>query len=376
MALFETIKVMISSRSEVNVFSPQRRLRDVRLSLADHLSGLRWRIGPANAGRDERLFDVWVHETATGLSAGRTTLQISMDEVNKANIIIVLYTGEAGSASKDEELGICHAELQAAIARRREVVYLVKLEPLCETNAEKDWVFRAFVDSLKVFRKSARSEDELKSAAVELLQSAVNDLVIKGSSTFSRSLDRGDALDWQILNLADRRQKMRAALAVAFLGEDAVWDEAAGAAEVTLPNRERLMVRFDAIPAAASQSAARELVGQPFLRDHQLSALMTKKRLDGPLHIVACHRTITESLAIKIIGTPDAIVISSQFGIYMADHLQKTQVVFLAKCADLTSIKTNVRLFYEWLIQSQEIDRVIARAKSRKRILLAVAKEL
>ena len=35
-----------------------------------------------------------------------------------------------------------------------------------------------------------------------------------------------------------------------------------------------------------------------------------------------------------MLGTPDAMSVASDFGVYAADHVQKIQVVFLAQCSD------------------------------------------
>jgi len=55
--------------------------------------------------------------------------------------------------------------------------------------------------------------------------------------------------------------------------------------------------------------------------------------------------------------------------------VQKIQIVFLAQCSDETAVALAVRRFREWLRQSGEEEKLMARAASRERILAAVARE-
>ena len=312
------------------------------------------------------------HEDETGKAAGKSTFEISLDEIDRADVVLVLYTGEAGSLSSGSSLGICHAELQAAVSRRPEIVFMVRLLPLNDASGEADKEFQKYVNGLSLFQKDASSEVQLHAVVAEMIQNVVALLAARGSTAGSRKLDRGQALQWNRLNLADRRAQMRTALArqlravpLSDAGEQPLFSIALSGIDI--------LVRLDAIPAAASEPAAREMVGQPFLRDHLYAAVLTAKNLIGPIHVVACHRTITESQAARMLGTPDSMIVASDFGIYAADHVQKIQVALLARCSDDTATAVVVRRFREWLEQSGEGKIVIERAHSRRRILEAVA---
>jgi hypothetical protein len=88
-----------------------------------------------------------------------------------------------------------------------------------------------------------------------------------------------------------------------------------------------VLIEPHAIPAAMTVPAAREMVGQPFLRDHQAADVLQDKRV-GPVHVIACHRAITEAQASRQLGFPDATIVSSPFGVYVADNVQKIQIIF------------------------------------------------
>jgi hypothetical protein len=374
----DRIKVMISSRSLSRVFDGPL-LEDVRKRLKTLLRSLRWSAGPNGpvAGRDQELFEVWIHEDDPAETADSTTFEISLREIGDADIIVVLYTGEAGSAAHDRDIGICHAELQEALQRRPEIVSLIRLEPLSTSSLDRDVRFRAFVDERFAFAKSASSEGALRQIVVELLQQRVALLIQRGARGVKARHDRGQALTWNELDLTKRQEVMREALAAA-LGGKTVAGAPANDLLVRMPllSEQEILARVDAIPAQLSVAAARERVGQPFLRDHLLAPILEQERLAGPLHVVACHGGASLAQASRIVGTPDSILVQGEFGVYAADHLQKIQLVLLAHCTDAASIAVAVRHFREWLRTSGEEERAIRRAQARQRILKAVAAEV
>lgn len=364
------IRVMVSSRSEVPAFGGRMKLGKVRRNLKAFIQGIRWDVAGTRVGADEPLFEVWIHEDEADVPGDLSTFQVSLREIGNADLILVLYTGQAGSAEPGQPLGICHAEAHEAMMRRPESVRFVQLEPLAAAATDLDRSFQAFFERMRRFARAAGSESELQAVVAELLQNAVGRQARRAAHASARSLDQGEALQWGTLNLADRQQRMREALA-RVLSAQAL----PGSGHRVQLAGEEMLVRLDAIPAAASVAAARELVGQPFLRDHRLVDPDGEDALPGPVHLIACHRGITELQAAAMLGSPDSIVIASDFGIYAADHVHKTQVFFLKKCADEGSIAVAVRLLQEWLAQSGEAPAVVERARSRSRIVAAIASE-
>lgn len=378
------IRVMISSRAMTPVFGGDT-LSSVRTRLQHTLHRIRWSTTQAPgakargiAGRDQALFDVWIHETHPGDAGDLDTLQISLREIGRADIVLVLYTGEAGSAAHEREIGICHAELLEALTRRPEIVSLVGIEPLIKAETSRDRSFQEYVNSRGLYTpQGIDSYDKLEAKVLELLQHRIAVLASRGASTGSRKRDRGEALDWNRLDLASRQQAMGEALDNELNGT-----AAKGAAlgevlrRIALPSSATIVARLDAIPAALSVAAARERVGQPFLRDHRHVGTIKALKAPGIVHIVACHRGITESQALKILGSPDAMAVSSDFGVYAADQVQQIQMIFLANCADRTATALTVRRLREWLSQSGEQARILHRAEARRRILEVIAEEL
>ena len=108
----------------------------------------------------------------------------------------------------------------------------------------------------------------------------------------------------------------------------------------------------------------RKWVGQPFLHDHELSPFLKGNR-GGPVHVIACHKTATEAQTTKLLGFPDATVVSAPFGIFVADSIQKVQFAFIVNCRDDANTRHGAQRFFEWLAQTGEETLVSERAKPR-----------
>jgi len=128
------------------------------------------------------------------------------------------------------------------------------------------------------------------------------------------------------------------------------------------------------IPDALSIANARERVGQPFLDDFRNYKKINKDSI-GPIHIIGCHKTVTESQARNILGFPDATILKDSFGIYVADNIQKIQMVFIEKCSDSTSTSMALQEFLNWLVRTNELRKFIKRAESRKKIIHIISEE-
>jgi hypothetical protein len=183
----------------------------------------------------------------------------------------------------------------------------------------------------------------------------------------------GEALDWSRLDFAARQAQMVRVLRNAVLARTGSLEDS-GKIFVRLDGLE-ILFEAHAIPAPLSVRPARELVGQPFLRDHLLAANLTGKR-GGPVHIIACHRTATESQAAKFLGFPDATFVTAPFGVFVADPVQKVQFAFLNNCRDDANTRHGLQRFFEWLSQTGEAVLLAKRAQARARIVRSVSKEV
>jgi len=234
--------------------------------------------------------------------------------------------------------------------------------------------FQDYVDTQTAFRGGnvttvsalgKRVKEALFDAVITLTQRGVHDA---GSARF----DIGQALDWSRMDFRTRKTAMEAVLTSAILGR-------AGSRKIYEGVSARIagvdvLAICHAIPGALSVSAARELVGQLFLVDHERAASLTAG-VAGPLHVIACQKSATETQAANLLGFPDATIVSAPFGVYVADNVQKVQFVFIVNCRDETRTRHGAQRFFEWLEQAEEDTRLARRATSRAKIVKAIAAE-
>ena len=242
-------------------------------------------------------------------------------------------------------------------------------------EGKRNRLFQDYVATLNLFRGGAVSD---VAALKERVKEAVHDALIVLAQAGVRESRKGQfhsgqALDWSRLDFRARQKEMRRVLSDAISqrpgsicdGEHII-AKLGGSSVLLVPN---------AIPAAISVGAAKEMVGQPFLRDHGLSSVLTKKR-GGPVHIIACHKTATETQATNLLGFQDATVVSAPFGIFVADNIQNVQFAFLVNCRDEVNTRQVTQRFFSWLSETGEENLVASRAQARSRIVHAIAKEL
>ncbi len=372
MAKSSRLRVMISSRCFDFFPAGQTvtRLSDIRKTLKTEIEAME--IAGTNA------FEVWINEEAPPQGGTWDSWDVCIEAVKGCDILVAISNGNAGWAGAAGEVGICHAELMTGLSTAPAKVRLVVLDDIPITkNAEgsRNQRFQGYVGKQSLFRGgTVKTVDELKHRVREALCDAVVCLAQAGVREASRGkFHSGEALDWSRLDFAARQAEMVRALRDAILARSGS-REASGKVFVRMGVHE-ILCEPHAIPAALSVGPARDLVGQPFLRDHLLVANLTGKR-GGPLHIIACHRTATESQAAKLLGFPDATLVSAPFGVFVADPVQKVQFAFITNCRDDANTRHGLQRFLEWLTQTGEEVLLAKRAIARARIVRAIAKEM
>jgi hypothetical protein len=328
----------------------------------------------------EELFEVWINEPAPALEASEDLWEACLDQVRRADLVIILYNGDAGWAKAGGEIGICHAELQEALNTARAKIRLIQLSPLAPKrkgdDGRRDTIFRDYVDKQHLFT-GAPSEDgeQVIELCRKTLREAVAQMVQLGVREARKGkFYSGDALDWSRLDFRRRRQEMRSVVkrALEERGGVAIRDDPA---VIAMPIRgQEVLVICSAVSGSFSIPEAREGVNQLFLRDFEHSSELNAGR-SGPIHMVACHRSITESQAIRQLGFPDATTVSAPFGVYIADSIQNVQLFFLANCRDPTTTMYQVQRVFDWMDQVGEGQFLLQRGAARARIVQAIAKE-
>jgi hypothetical protein len=362
---------MISSRctDQISFRGTSANLSEVRRALKADLEAEQL-LGSA-------LFEVWINEDAPPAPGTDDSWNVCMQQVRSADVVLVLYNGISGWAERTGEIGICHGELQTAVEEAPGKVRLIKL-PLSKStpsSKERDRKFQEFVSAQALFRGAeANTGEEVITVAKQALREAVPDLVRLGVREASRGkYSSGSALDWSRLNYENRKRAMIKVVqsSLALSGGKEI-DEKTVIFEVSST---KILWLIDSVPAGMSEPQARESVGKPFLHDHQRASLLTKN-VAGPVHIIACHKNVTEAQAIRLLGFADATVVSAPFGIYLVDDIQKIQIVLIKECRDPTASNLGLQSFTAWLAQTGEDSLFIGRAKGRAQIVKAVASVL
>jgi hypothetical protein len=219
------------------------------------------------------LFECWINEVEPSKAATRDVWDECIRETRRAHIVIVLYNGDAGWAREPNDVGICHAELEASLLSGRDRTHLIEL-PASTASSQRDRRLQGFVERELTFSGApAQNEDEAADNVKNTLVEAVARLARSGATLLRKeSYALGQALEWSKLDYAARKLTMESAcLDVLAERQGQMRDKKleANAVRVRIDKSEVLFFAH-AIPAAASVAAARELVGKPFFDESPL----------------------------------------------------------------------------------------------------------
>jgi len=364
------IQVMISSRN--NALFNGKQLSETRKELKKMIE-------------DENLFGknmfkVWINEDEPPQSFDETIWDKCLKQVREADIVIVLYNGEAGWLRENDTIGICHAEVLEAVNVARGKVWGLTLEgtekkPYSQKETAANAKFEKFIKEQQLFSKSVDNISSLEDTVKTTLADAVINLLTNGVREVSRNKgNHGESLIWKNMNYEKRSQSIIKSI------KESIETKGTGSNDgknyfLEFGNQ-KILVVVHAIPDTLSIASAREKVGQPFLHDFKMSDIfMSDENIIGPIHLIGCNKSVTETQTRNILGFPDATILKDSFGIYVADNIQKIQMIFIEKCSDSNSIRLGFQDFLEWLTRTSELDNLILRAKSRKNIITAISKE-
>jgi hypothetical protein len=367
------VRVMISSRSK-QPFPYKGKSTSLLSEVREDLAALI----QAESLFQELLFETWINEPA--VAAARDIWDECMLRVQRSDILIAIYSGDAGWAKEGGEVGICHAELEKGLSSAREKVRILQVEPLAPlrkgADGKRDRLFREFVERQQLFTGSpCKNGEELIALCRRTLREAVAHMVRLGVREASRGkFYIGDALEWTRLDLRTRQSTMEDVLTETLLDryQGRRLEKLQGVV-LTLLGKE-LVVVCSAIPSSYSIPEARERANQLFLRDWQYASTLGSNGI-GPVHFVSCNRSMTESQAIRQLGFADATIVTAPFGIYVADGVQKMQLMYLVNCRDETTLRYQVQRAFDWLEVAGERSLFLERAAARARIVQAIAKE-
>ena len=139
-----------------------------------------------------------------------------MKQVDDADVVLVLYNGNAGWTASSSGVGICHGELKRALDTALAKVRLIQLGSGDEVKAPKGSTndrFRTFVETQGLFRREAGTVDDLLAVAKQAVLHGFADLVgLGGREARKGRFYTGDALEWSKLDFMRRQEAIRGVL--------------------------------------------------------------------------------------------------------------------------------------------------------------------
>jgi hypothetical protein len=378
----EKIQVMLSSRNKDLIPDGNGEavaLGVVREQLKDELEHDRL--------YGHQILEVWINEDAGAENGTADIWNHCMERMDQADIVVVIYNGEAGWGTADGEVGICHGEMSWVLGRSPSKLRVVALSFPSDPKlglidpaeaAGKNAPNQRFQkDVTPLFVDQAKDRPTLVAAVKLAVVKSVVELAKAGGAEGRRgNYYIGAPLDWSRLSYQQRKREMERVMREYLTGVQRATG-GAGPREPLWVTREgeTLIVLTHAVPASFGTAEARELVGRPYLRDHEI-ALAEADSGAGPIHVIACHKTCGESQVSSFMGHPDLFIVKTPFGFFVADLVSFVQTFFLVSCRDESSTRVALKLMFDWITQSGELSRIATRGRSRRVILEAVAREI
>lgn len=376
------IRVMISSKNKDNIpgFNDEPvPLSDVRKKLKEELE--------STGLFGKELFKVWINEDAGAQAGTGDAWDECMLQVDSCDIFVMIYNGDAGWSNGEGDLGICHAEFERAWSRAPAKVYSILLDFQTDGNrgltnpeevakkGEENRRFKAALDRVDPFRDKAKDAAELLNLAEKTVVRAVKEMTIAGAAEARRGkFYLGTPLEWSRLSYAQRKDKIEQTMHSYLESSKGAKPEDDG--HIIQLGQGEVYVISHGVPSSFSVPEARELVGRPFLKDHESPPAMANSGLLGPVHLIGCHKLVTEAQITRFLGHPDIYIVETPFGYFVADQVTFAQVLFLKNCRDESSTRLALQRAFRWTDQAQEVERILDRAKSRATILRAISKEI
>lgn len=201
----DKIKVMISSRCNTKIKSQDGT--DVILST---VRGDLKKLIEKEKLFGNSIFDVWINEDAPDVNDLESSWDSCLTRVEESDILVALYTGEAGWSKNDGDIGICHAELATAINKHPGKSFIINVSgALSDSIDTKNAINERFIDycdKLNRFHHNADTKEKI----IEFTQNCITKATTALAKAGIRELRKGqyslgEALDWTRLDFDKRR---------------------------------------------------------------------------------------------------------------------------------------------------------------------------
>ncbi|HYC28081.1 MAG TPA: hypothetical protein VEB42_04680, partial [Chitinophagaceae bacterium] len=288
-----------------------------------------------------------------------------LNKMRECNIIIILYSGEAGWSATDVPTnGICHEEFIVAASEFSGMTFGLDLSDYFTKTKRtaKDGLFQQDVaDNFRHMPKvTAVTVEDLKAKVLQqtkkFILEAIQKSVVTQKEVVSAADVYGQTLDWSKLDYNERQTELQSVLKTTFSKLEAF---------------KKVILGFHSIPDNMSVADARNLIGRPFL--HEVNEIGVRGKDGGVIHFIAVYGSATENQVKNLVGYPDLTAIKASFGYYLWEKNTHIQMFFLLKCKNPATVKTRLSQVLNWLTASKEQSKIIARSKARYSILTAIS---
>jgi hypothetical protein len=355
MSVFKPIRIFLSSRCNtiLNIAGNEISMLDVRRSIKDALE--------AELILTNRAFDVYTNES--NYSGQGNGVQNSYEECFKAlkasNLIVILYTGEAGWVPVDSNMGICHQEFEHSSRFFSSLTLNINLKKYRIGDPQRfDQIFDEQISRVNSTTPDASSPEQLKERIMEIINDFIKEKVHESIASYKSQVattpvDR-PSIDWSHFTYSERVDEITKAL------NESLSDQSI--------QMNKQYNKVWAIPDNMSVADARNLIGRPFNHEIKDFQAVSKKEA-GVVHIIGVYGSATETQVKNMLGFPDVAVNKGKFGFYLWEKTSHIQMVFLVKCINRNAISHQLTLFYQWLESTNERVALLDRAKRRFKIL-------
>lgn len=316
------------------------------------------------------IFDVRINEDFAA-DTSENSYNKCLEEAKGSDFCIALYNGAAGWAPKGVELGICHAEFDAAISVSTKKVAVIDISEFYDLKGVKtdekkrNKKFFDYLSELDTFNnplklsKSKMNNDgfreELLGMTQEVIFNHISNRFEISNDYYKLAANNKKVLDWKKLKYSDRSQ----------LIVDNVENQLK-----LLPEFKDVGFKVCSIPDNMSVADAKAYAGRPFLNDQDLIDL--KKSKPGPIHFIGVYGNATETQAKNLLGYPDVSLIKDEFGLYVWEQNTHIQMVFLSNCRTPEAVEANLLLFNKWCKTTDEYPKILKRGNARYHILKSI----
>ena len=363
------LKIFISSRNNDRVTINKVEgdtLTEIRKLIKSELEAIKF------FGKD--FFNIRINEDFAA-STSTDSYNKCLEEVRSSDLLIALYNGASGWAPKGNDLGICHAELAAAMdisTKKTAIIDLSKYYTLRPTDADeikRNTLFNQYLKQLNTFTNPLKltaaklNNDGFKEALLvsikEIIYNHLAERIKLSNSYYNLSGNNSISLDWKKLKYSDRDENITKILKQLVKGS---------------AKFSKFTTQCLSIPDNMSVEDAKSYTGRPFLKDQELVDFSKKgkARMFGPIHFIGVYGSASEIQVKNLIGFPDISAIKDDFGIYVWEQNTHVQLVFLTNCKTPEAVKSNFLLFDNWCNSSNEMQNMEKRAEARHHILSAI----